>query len=148
LDGLLPGTAFSQLREEWQLLAVPEGKRLRTPLSDHLNTLMKDELALLAGSEDDFDNFFDRFEVLAALSYLNRHAPQEFDPKQAQFLPVGRFVWRMQDARNPIRAWLSQADTERDSWPPIAAGMFNRSFDRFSLLRTALNTFIAEAGWR
>jgi len=143
LDRFLPATAFRELTQEWELLDAPPGQRHTTPVSDRLNALIKREIPGLAGNDDDFDELFDRLEVLAALSYLNRTVSQDFDINQAIFLPWGRFIWRMQRSE-AIRAWLLQADTERESWPPIAAGMFNGSFNRFSQLRTVLNVSCAQ----
>jgi hypothetical protein len=141
------------------LIALPETLRVNvwatvystnnrtTPASEHLFNLMKDELGELAGSIEDFAALFDRFEISCALSYVDGSIAFDEDPRATErWFPLGRFSRLKSPFVRGIRAvdsWSTQAAAERDNWPPIAAGMFGGSYNRFSKLQTAFENFLA-----
>jgi hypothetical protein len=86
---------------------------------------------------------------MAALALVDQSQPIDFKPENLPWLPPGRFIWRMRHGRAAtLKAWLDEAGTQRNQWPPIAAGLFGGSYDRFVQLRAALDSFVARAqGW-
>jgi hypothetical protein len=146
--GLLPLIAFPETLRISAWTAVYSMNNRTTPASEHLFNLMKDELGELAGSIEDFTALFDRFEILCALSNVDESIAFDEDPRVTErWFPVGRFT-RLKSpfVRGTIRAvdsWFTQASAERDNWPPIAAGMFGGSYNRFSKLHTAFENFLA-----
>ena len=148
VEGLLPGTAFSELADGqvWNVLTAPRGSA--TPVSTRLVEILAREAPELTGDKADFEALFDRFEILAVLSWAHQQATSDdLDPAQMWF-PLGRFASRFSRLGfGANQAWFDQADTERDRWPPLAAGLFGGSFERFSWLRAALLNFIRRIGW-
>jgi len=143
VQALLPFTAFSDIDSScWNTLTAPTASA--TPVSDRLLHTFERDVPDLVGSTADFEELLDRFEVLAALSYVHQREPPEFDLTTTWFFP-GRFIWRRRSGKMLVQTWLDQADIERDTWPPIAAGLFGGSFARFSQLRTALLNFAGRA---
>ena len=72
----------------------------------------------LTGDKADFEALFDRFEILAVLSWAHQQATSDdLDPAQMWF-PLGRFASRFSRLGfGANQAWFDQADTERDRWP-------------------------------
>jgi hypothetical protein len=146
VESLLPFRAFSELRDQvWDVLTAPRGSA--TPVSNRLVEIFGRELPDLTGDRADFEALFDRFEIMATLSCAHQRAPADFDPAQLRFHP-GRFASRLSRIGfGANQTWFDQADAERNGWPPLAAGLFGGSFERFSQLRAALVNFIRRIGW-
>jgi len=148
VEGLLPVMAFSELADErvWNALTAPRGSS--TPVSDRLVEMFGREAPELTGDKTDFEALFDRFEILAVLSWAHQQGTSDdLDPAHIWF-PLGRFALRFSRfGFGANQTWLDQADIERDEWPPLAAGLFGGSFERFSWLRAALVNFIRRIGW-
>ncbi len=104
---------------------IPEFKNRYAPQSDYLfkriQPIVEDTLALGVRYED----YFDRFEMLYALNYV--------DHSESSWGPPGRFAWKYCGpfGSNPFTDMLEEARQEGDAWPPLAAGMFYGSHQRF-----------------
>lgn len=144
---LLPSTAFSNLDSRtWSVFTAPRVSL--TAVSDRLLAMFTREVPDLAGSAADYEDLFDRFEVMAALALVDQSRPGDFKPDEIPWLPLGRFAWRLGSRRAAaLQAWFNEANAERDEWPPIAAGLFGGSFRRFEQLRGALVNFVQRTGW-
>lgn len=106
---------------------LPGLARRHTPKSDYLYSVIKPLLSdlLLAGS--DFDQAFDRFEVLYALEYCNQKARGE---SPHFWGPIGRFGWK----RAAFNEVIKEAESQRQEWEPIRSGLFDSSFARFRVV--------------
>ncbi|MDP8994699.1 MAG: hypothetical protein M3N07_06940, partial [Pseudomonadota bacterium] len=138
---LLP-FALEIQRERWWCL--PDLERRHTPLNDHLLDLLRPELAELIPTDQELEEAFDRFELLAGLVHLH-HAAGERDPDPEQcWLPVGRFAWRLTRSYygESLMSWLANAEQQREEWPPLRAGMFGGSYARFAVLNHAFVSFM------
>jgi len=156
----LPHNGISAVRSLLPLIALPETLRVNiwtavysannrvTPVSEHLFNLMKEDLREFAGSIEDFEWLFDQFEILCALSYVDASIAFDEDPSAAErWFPVGRFSRHKSYYDERIKGvdnWVTQAATERDNWPPIAAGMFSGDYNRFSKLLAAFKNWFAK----
>lgn len=89
-------------------------KRLQSTLED----------VLFLGSR--YEDLFDRFEILYALSYADLN-------ERLTWAPLGRFAWKYcHDAKgSPYLNLVQEAQREKDRWPPLEAGMFQGSYSRF-----------------
>jgi hypothetical protein len=156
----LPHNGISAVRSLLPLIALPETLRVNiwtavysannrvTPVSEHLFNLMKEDLREFACSIEDFEWLFDQFEILCALSYVDASIAFDEDPSAAErWFPVGRFSRHKSYYDERIKGvdnWVTQAATERDNWPPIAAGMFSGDYNRFSKLLAAFKNWFAK----
>ena len=102
---------------------------------------MLDDLLFLGR---DYENYFDRFEVLLALIYADLEKQYG---KLHFWCPVGRFAWKFRDTRtNPLKEIIDEADREKESWGPIKAGLFHGEYSRFEDIASNLKEFIPKLG--
>lgn len=95
VECLYPGGWEGGSRDFWKHLEGSE--RRKTPLSDHLFELFSDWSTSFSPLTPDFRELYGRFEMLAALAYIERYTDQEIDQtvKNGSIIPmpVGRFEW-------------------------------------------------------
>jgi hypothetical protein len=100
-------------------------ERKHVPLSEHLHEFLRPLLdeTLLLGS--DFERAFDRFEILTAVEYAHR--------EDRGWAPLGRFGWKLFEREtSPLKRVIKEAETAKDNWPPVRAGLCGGSYERFS----------------
>ena len=61
----------------------------------------------------------------------------------------GCFGWRRIGQReNTIMEKINlEIENDREKWPPLKAGLFNGSLERFTKVKQAFDTFIADLNW-
>ena len=146
VEGLPPLRAFSQLNHAaWNTFHTP--RKRKTPVSDRVRDLFAPDVAPLCATPQDYDEIFDRFEMCAALEF--GHVHEKGVLSALTWFPVGRFVWRSNDAgRAEATAWFNSADAQQDAWPPLVAGLFGGSYPRFLQLKKALYDYLGSiARW-
>jgi Caspase domain len=94
-----------------------------------LQPQLEDLLFLGNGYEDDFD----RFEILYALTYLDLQTRLS----GYTWAPPGRFGWKERHGHSSYDSVLNEARSRGDSWGPVSAGLFRGSFERFNELAIA-----------
>lgn len=116
-------SSISELTDSFKL--VPGHERQYVPRSEYLFKLLQPSLDDLFFLGREYESFFDTFEVLLALEHA--HQSSHF------WGPVGRFGWKYQrgDLSSPFHRIKEEAAVDGNNWPPIKAGMFNGSLDRF-----------------
>lgn len=139
LTWVLSTESYSSLGD--RLRQAEPAPRVYTPLSDRLRDHLLPQFAALIPQATRFDDYFDRFEYLLALVYMDL-ARQQGD--NGRWAPVGRFSCRA-DYGNDYSI-MSQVDrevgTHQGSWPPLRAGFFGGDLDRLNQVRSKLNEFI------
>ncbi len=101
-------------KEVWNEL---EGlDRRKTPLSDHLLEVMTNWRSSFAGVSAEFELVFERFELLAALAYLEEDSEASLEQALANTphglfarMPVGRVGWHESSANSLILELQSEA---------------------------------------
>ncbi|MCV3284460.1 SIR2 family protein [Aeromonas enteropelogenes] len=90
--------------------------RRKTPLSDHLLEVMTNWRSSFAGVSAEFELVFERFEFLAALTYLEEDSEASLEQAHANTphglfarMPVGRVGWRESSANSLILELQSEA---------------------------------------
>lgn len=90
--------------------------RRQTPLSDHLLEVMTNWRSSFAGVSAEFELVFERFEFLAALTYLEEDSEASLEQAHANTphglfarMPVGRVGWRESSANSLILELQSEA---------------------------------------
>jgi MinD-like ATPase involved in chromosome partitioning or flagellar assembly len=116
-----------------------------TPRSDHLYELLHPILDELLFLGKDYEHAFDRFEILYALEHAHRYT----NPIHGVWGPPGRFAWKGSPwgSGGEYRAMVAEADAQGPSWPPIKAGLFGGSVDRFKDLATKYEQLTKNLGW-
>ena len=120
---------------------LPGHERHYVARSEHLRTqqqpLIEDLLFLGRG----YDHHFDRFEMLLALTYA--------DATDYHWGPPGRFAWKHnnQTRRSPYVALMEEATRMGDNWPPVKAGLFRGSTQRFLDVAGEYKQLLDHIGW-
>jgi len=124
---------------------MPNYLRRFTPMNDYLHDRLRQPFIEYLPLDTDYDDVWDRFEYLIALSSVDDCIVREKSP----WAPVGRFGWRNRwDGQDIATVITKEAQAQRDSWPPIAAGFFGGSIERFERAQEAFRSgILAHAQW-
>lgn len=116
---------ITNIADSFKLL--PDREREYLPRSEHLFDVLRAELdeALFLGSR--YEYLFDRFEMLTALIFADSKAQSG----ESFWAPPGRFCWKHRGSAGPMRLLLSEASEGGENWPPLKAGLFGGSPERF-----------------
>lgn len=124
---------------------LPGFERRFTPRSDYLHVLFAPILEEVLFLGSDYDNAFDRFEVLYALEHCHRY---DTGSGTHRWGPVGRFAWKRRDGGTALDQVILEAESERQDWPPIRAKLFGGSIDRFVQVAKDYRAEIQGLRWR
>lgn len=119
---------MKELQDAFKFL--PGHEKQYVPRSEYLFKLLQPQLDELLFLGSDYETHFDRFEILYALE----HAYQLSEEYQGRYWgPVGRFGWKFGRGAHgsPYHMLVAEAEREGASWPPVRAGLFGGSIDRF-----------------
>lgn len=101
---------------------------------------MLDDLLFLGTS---YERLFDRFEVFFALVV----ADQMYDMRESVWGPPGRFGWKRQQDNNPFSTIIAEAQRDKELWPPLAAGLFQGNYERFTTMAEGYQELLDELRW-
>lgn len=125
---------------------LPDLERHFAPLSDYLFTHLREPLRGVVDGDEQYQACFDRFEYLLGMVY----ADLEDDKYDLGRGPVGCFGWRYRRWL-PERSLAGQIEAEAheagEAWPPLQAGLFAGSLDRFLKVKKAFDEFVAKLPW-
>ena len=83
---------------------------------------------LSAGSVAEPEELFDRLEVMIAFNYLDSTT----DLSERHWMPPGRYCWKgVRQSTGPATVLLAEAEEMGADWPPLKAGMFGGTVERF-----------------
>lgn len=89
-------------------------KRHRTPLSDHLCTILSEWSASFVGVLPDFERLYETWEILGGLAYLGSVECEAIEsqnveqrPRELVWFPVGRSVWNEETRERILNNLLS-----------------------------------------
>ena len=102
-------------------------ERKKTPLSDHLNELFKENTPKEVVYKEDFDQLFDKWEILLAMTVADflKERPM------GAWAPVGAFSWRDQYGDDSsLKLVESEIDNNDKEWDLLKAGLFGGSVAR------------------
>lgn len=99
---------------------------------ERLNKILREPAAEVLPQDDDYQKCFDRFEYLLALTYADldakRRVSDHFYAPQALFASEARRRRRERGTPDEVN---EEAKEMRDAWPPLKAGLFDSSYERF-----------------
>jgi hypothetical protein len=117
-----------------------------TPVSQHLETLLREPFRDLLPDERVYQKTFDLFEYLLAMAFMDQ-------TDHLSWAPVGCFAWR-NGFREPETANTVDREINKmgEEWPLLRAGMFGKSLTRARAIKSALDQFISNVAlqhmWR
>lgn len=138
------GEASAELYDDF--LKLPGHERQYTPRSEYLYKLLQPSLDDLLYLGRDYEEMFDRFEVLLALVY----ADLTYEPENNFWVPLGRFGWKYNSrgrTGNVFSELVKEAKTFKSEWAPLKAGLFSGSIDHFLEVSSKLEELLKRLNW-
>ncbi|MGD2093492.1 MAG: caspase family protein [Phycisphaerales bacterium] len=130
--------AMSELHDTFKIF--PGHERNLVPRSEYLFKLLQPQLEEILFLGKSYESLFDRFEMFMALVYA--------DITESEFGPVGRFGYKHGRSRDNLFINLSkEAESQKDGWPPIKAGLFGYSYERFEKSYNAILELMKGMHW-
>jgi hypothetical protein len=136
--------SFSELHDAFKTL--PGHERNYTPRSEYLFKLFQPRLDDLLYLGNDYEAAFDKFEIFMALVHSdlrNQSNQGVWGP------PIGRFGWKSRNWRgdNPYGLILNEATKLKETWPPLIAGFFGGSYERFENVANEFKGRLERLSW-
>ena len=137
------GDAAAGLHDDFKRLPGHEWQYV--PRSEYFFKLLQPGLDDLLFLGRDYEPMFDRFEVFLALV----HAELEYNPDNRVWGPLGRFGWKYSSGRrsNAYSEIVKEANSFKSEWPPLKAGLFSGSIDRFLEVSTKFEESLKKLTW-
>ncbi len=125
---------------------LPGHERHHVPRSEYLFKFFYPTLDNLLFLGPEYEAHFDRFEVLLGLEHAEQYAS---DGHGRVWGPIGRFGWKYRQGEDssPFHRVISEAESLGDSWPPVKAGLFRGSIDRFREVSTEFSKTVVTLPW-
>lgn len=142
---LVLADVLSEMQNAFKTL--PGYERNYTPRSEYMFKLVQPLLDDLLFLGRDYENCFDRFEILFALACADKREENYGET----WGPFGRFTWKYHSrfsTTNTFRQILQEAKTEQVNWGPIKAGLFQGSYTRFVKVASEYEKIIRQLNWR
>jgi uncharacterized caspase-like protein len=122
---------------------IPGHERNYTPLSEYLYKIVQPRLDDLLFLGKNYDSAFDIFEILLALSVADMRLLRD----TGAWGPFGRFGWKRHGLSPPFNRLIQQAKEQGSSWPPLKAGLFGGSLERFERVAAEFGQQVARLPW-
>jgi Mrp family chromosome partitioning ATPase len=135
------GRACGELHRPFE--ALPDYSKRYTPRSDYLYALLEPVLDSVVFIGSDYQDAFERFELMFALEYVHR-AERLLGRVWA---PPGRFGWRFRSDEDPLSRLLKEFELKGSEWEPLKAGLFGGSQERFAVISAELREFVGKLGF-
>jgi hypothetical protein len=139
------GEAILELEKTNVFKQLPGHENNYVPRSEYLFKLLQPDLDDLFFLGNEYERAFDRFEILLALANADIRNQNE----KHIWGPVGRFGWKYSGRReeNPLSSIIAEAKTMASSWPPLRAGFFGGSLERFTSVASEYEAIIKRLNW-
>ncbi len=126
--------AYRVFRDSNKLVPRPNAERELTPANNHIFDVLREPLRSYLPGDEKYEEFFDVFEYLLGLLYVNNEKDADIERIRA---PVGCFGWRYceeeQWVSSPIQQFIQEGRKQGENWGLFKAGFFDSSVNRFSL---------------
>lgn len=140
--------AAIELKRSVAFSHVPGYDRYFTPMSEYLFKLLQPPLddALFLGK--DYENTFDKFEMLLAFVIADI-AKQGGNDFWASWSNIGRFGWKHHSRgdSSPLRAIISEAEAQGERWAVLETGLFGGSLKRFLEVAKGVTDTVSRLPW-
>lgn len=133
------GRAISELNQANVFKKISAHEKHHVPMSEYLFKVLQPKLDDVLFLGKNYENAFDRFEVLFALVVADANKQSQRNP----WGPVGRFGWKHHhNGDGPLKAVIEEAKSQKNQWPPLKAGLFGGDYVRFEALAEEYIAFI------
>ena len=138
----------------WRVMEHAAGQQLPnmqkhfTPLSDYLYNVLREPLKEYLPQNTYYEEYFDRFEYLLALVHADLSQKQGGNA----FGPIGCFGWRGTGAfhvgeHRIMKEIEAEVVSAGENWPPLNAGLFDGSVERFQTIKAAFDQSVRNVNW-
>lgn len=133
----LAGEAILELNRTNAFQILPGYEKKYVPISEYLHRQLQPSLDDLLYLGTDYERVFDRFELLFNLTIADLYQKR----KNHIWAPMGRYAWKYSSWRrdnqpDPFSILFDEAQSLRNDWPPLQAGLFGGSFSQFEKIAT------------
>jgi hypothetical protein len=136
--------AIHELNQTTVFKQLPGHERHYTPISEYLFKTLQPALDDLLFIGKSYEDSFDEFEVMFALVVVDIGKQQD----NAAWGPIGRFGWkRTRGVNAPLDRLIARANSMREKWEPLHAGLFGGSFERFITASDELTRRMSSLHW-
>ena len=138
------GKHLLELNRTNVLKQIPGHEKNFAPLSEYLFKVLQPKLDDLLFLGKNYENAFDLFEVYFALVVADMRQFRN----QGVWGPFGRFGWKHRHGRgSPLAKVVSEALALKQEWPPLKAGLFGGSFERFEKVSAEYSSQVGQLLW-
>jgi hypothetical protein len=130
-----------------QFKRLPSLEKAYVPRSEHLYKKLQPALEDQLFLGRSYDTLFDDFEIFLALAFADL---RDEDVKAHVWGPPGRFAWkeRGRGSSEPVYSkFVAKAKAQGEDWPPLKAGFFHGSSQRFSEVADAYGHLLSKINW-
>jgi len=134
--------------DKW--VPYPDAEKKKTPASEYMFKIMKDLLKNNIPDEKNYEEFFNIFEYLTGLIYVDLMF-EDVSPENIRF-PIGRFTWKYygwgsgRKGSKLINDLIENGLKQEKEWALLKAGFFNSSVERFKECHEAYESQLKEIG--
>lgn len=124
---------------------IPGHERHYVPRSEYLFKLMQPQLDDILFLGKSYEELFDRFEILFALTFIDTESHN-----YGNWAPPGRFAYKYRrgyTGKDVYSQLLREAELQKDNWAPLRAGLFKSSYERFIKIATDYKETIEKFGF-
>lgn len=124
---------------------IPGHEKYYTPSSEYLFKQVQPPIDNLLFLGKGYEAVFDEFEILYALVV----ADLKLQSGRHLWCPVGRFGWKFSNNQenSSFIKLINEAASLKENWPPIQAGMFAGSYERFEKTATEFKQVLERLNW-
>lgn len=133
---------FSELNDTFK--NMPGHERNYVPRSEYLFKMLQPQMDDLFFLGKSYEAIFDKYEILQALVHADLYETEGY----GIWGPYGRFAWKHRSIdHSPLKLLLAEAEALNEEWPPLKAGLFRGSYDRFKQIADEYLSKIAQLNW-
>lgn len=132
---------FTLTRNDW-MKQLPNRDREYTPLNNKVYEQLLTFFVPQIMTKDEFEQTFDRFEIMLAMLYSFFNSEDERD---YIWSPPGRFSWK---ENSVITKLENEIKKDKNNWPPISNGLFESKYENALNMCTEVKKFKNKLGFR
>jgi len=122
------------------------------PMSEHLHSILREELKDLLPSETEYNNAFDIFEYLFALVHGHlREKSIKSEEHKEWWGPVGMFGYKLKSLfgkeDNLISDFCNSIEVAGNDSPVLKSGLFDSSIERFKEVKAGMDEYISSKSY-
>lgn len=143
-SSILISAVTTPMTESYDLFKwTPEGKNKKVSRSEFLFKSLQPRIDDLLFLGREYEEVFDRFEILYGLEYAHRNSANHF----GWWGPIGRYGWKIRSGASPLKKLRDEAERYGDMWQPLTSGFFDGSLARFYEVCEGLTEAVTKSYW-